>query len=144
MLRQTASLWQGKGNGGLHMSEIQRNRKEYDDSQCVGSGFVCTLQSGACCRPCSKHLYPCFPSVTVSSGHSPQLNRLGSDSDRHCTPRKQGSPRHTSAGFPQNFPLNPFGHRQPTTWEERTITRQAGRLVRRTSSYRWKSVCQAR
>lgn len=102
---------------------------------------MCTPQSGACCPPCSKHLYPCFPSVTVLSGHSPQLNRPGSDSDRHRTPRKQGSPRHALVGFPQNFPLKPFGHRQPTTWEERTVTRQAGPT---SCIIRWKSVRQVR
>lgn len=67
----------------------------------------------------SKHLYPFFPLAKVLSGHSPQVN--WPDSDRHCTPRKQGSPRHKSVVFSQNFPLNPVGHRHPTTWKVRHI-----------------------
>lgn len=72
-----------------------------------------------CHKPCSKHLYPCFPLATVSSGQSPQVNWSSSVFDWHFTPRKQGLPWHTSEVFPQNFPLNPFGHKHPTTCEEK-------------------------
>lgn len=105
-----------------HVWDIQRNKYEIYYSVC--GLFLCMLKSWMCYRPCSKHLYPCLSSETVLSGHSAQVNWGGSEFDLHCTPRKQGLPRHTSAVLPQIFPLNPFGHRHPTTWEEGIINRE--------------------
>lgn len=67
-------------------------------------------------EPCSKHLYPCCPLETVFSGHSPQVNASGCVCGKQSTPLKQGWPRQILEEFPQNFPLKPGGHRQPTTW----------------------------
>lgn len=75
--------------------------------------------------PCSKHLYPSFPAGKVLSGHPSQVNWPGSGSRWHRTPRKHGWPRHTSATWPQNFPLNPLGHKQATTCEGRTMNSTA-------------------
>lgn len=124
VLRQTASLWQGKGKGGLHMSE---GRMRLISSR-GGGIFGCKLDKRDSKKrygPCSKHLYPSFPAGKVLSGHPSQVNWPGSGSRRHRTPRKHGWPRHTSATWPQNLPLNPLGHKQATTCEGRTMNSTA-------------------